>query len=425
MARSDRQQPDKPEGPRSPFQRDRDRLLYSSSFRRLTGVTQVVLSSGEPYLFHNRLVHSIKVAQVARRLAEYLLERHGSGAFEGLPGGGCDPDVVEAAALAHDLGHPPFGHVAEQELDACVRRTGDQDGFEGNAQTFRIITRLAAISDKSLGLNLTRATVAASCKYPWFSGEGETTKKWGAYHDDSSSFAWALDGLAPNERTLEAEIMDWADDISYAVHDLEDFYRAGLIPLDRFGNEVEPLDPLFDRLITNWAPHLGKPPTKEELALVGERLQSFPSSLPFTGKRHQRGVLRNYTSALVNDLITDTTLESGHIQPPRGAIITSELLKLLTWYYVIEASPLATQQVGQRRIIRAIYAIYLRCLQQKKPEILPTRWREEADEAMSAGGDVLPRLVADIIASLTEEEATAIFHRLTGTTTAFLDPRIG
>ena len=151
--------------------------------------------------------------------------------------GGLDPDVVEAASLAHDLGHPPFGHDGEEViselLDSC-----DRDGFEGNAQSFRIVTRLATHTDNTaaptdeVGLNLTRATLNAILKYPWLRSEpGKPRDKWGAYGADRTRFEWARSGWSDGLCSLESRLMDWADDVTYAVHDLEDFYRAGLIPL--------------------------------------------------------------------------------------------------------------------------------------------------------------------------------------------------
>jgi dGTPase len=157
--RTDRFHPDKAADNRLAFQRDRDRILYTTSFRRLARVTQVV-SADEGHVFHNRLTHSLQVAQVGRRIAEKLLEDNkklGLASDAVLP----DPDVVEAACLAHDIGHPPFGHVAERELDAIARKHGLTDGFEGNAQSFRIVTRLAMGSTPN-GLNLTRATLMLS-----------------------------------------------------------------------------------------------------------------------------------------------------------------------------------------------------------------------------------------------------------------------
>jgi dGTPase len=423
VQRGDRQHPDKPPGARSFGQRDRDRVLYSSAFRRLAGVTQVVLPAGEPHLFHNRLVHSVKVAQIGQRLAQSLGSALGPEGLVELPGGGLDPDVVEAAALAHDLGHPPFGHVAEQELDKCVRRAGNDDGFEGNAQTFRIVTRLAAISDQWGGLNLSRATLAAIQKYPWFHGEGPTPKKWGAYREDAEDFEFMRTGSPSGERTIEADVMDWADDIAYAVHDLEDFYRAGLIPLDRIASKAEDLSPIREQVVSDWPGYTGeKVPEKQELDAAQLNLRDFPSKVPFRGRRTERADLRSFTSAMVNLLVTGTEISDGRPRPTRGARITAEFLKQLTRYYVIDGPALQTQQQGQRRIIRALFAIYLRALRSRKPDILPTRWREEADQVLGIGSGA-ERLTADIIASLTEEEAVGLHHRLTGIAPGkFLDP---
>lgn len=225
---------------RNPFQRDRDRVLYSPEFRRLSGVTQVV-SASEGDFFHNRLTHSLKVAQVGRRLAERLLKETLSEWIEAW--GGLDPDVVETAGLAHDLGHPPFGHDGEEVIRDAVDNQEQADGFEGNAQSFRIVTRLAAHTDNypdidendhdiALGLNLTRATLNAILKYPRLRGEdGCHNKGWGVYYTDKERFKWARGDLSGTHRVLEAELMDWADDVTYAVHDLEDFYRIGLIPI--------------------------------------------------------------------------------------------------------------------------------------------------------------------------------------------------
>ena len=150
----------------SPFRVDRDRIVSSPFFARLGGVTQVISPGGAGLLVHNRLTHSLKVAQVGRAIAERLLAGGHADLLEKL--GGCDPDVVEAAALAHDLGHPPFGHLGERVLDQLARqRLRLRDGFEGNAQSYRIVTSTEIRGQATIGLNLTAATRAAILKYPW------------------------------------------------------------------------------------------------------------------------------------------------------------------------------------------------------------------------------------------------------------------
>lgn len=228
---------------REPFQRDRDRILYTHAFRRLSGVTQVARAD-ESYTYHDRLSHSLKVGQIGRRIAEYLPDKSESEIRNGLA---VDGDVVEAAALAHDLGHPPFGHIAEKELDRKVVNRGVEEGFEGNAQSFRIVNHVGAHKDAENGLNLTLATLNAILKYPWMRADSNVGKnrwnknehnKWGAYESERSAFeqARALEDVE-KRKSAEADIMDWADDLAYAVHDAEDFYRSGILPLEQLLTE--------------------------------------------------------------------------------------------------------------------------------------------------------------------------------------------
>lgn len=217
--------------------------MYAAAWRRLGHVTQVV-SPTEGIVFHDRLTHTLEVAQIGRRIAERLLSDEGKDKADRL--GGINADVVETAALVHDLGHPPYGHAVETELNRLVSEH-THDGYEGNAQSFRIVTNLARRRVAFGGLNLTRASLNAALKYPWpranhmdaakrYKGDGvDRYKKWGVYRTESKDYDWARE-LLPigDKKTVEAEIMDWADDVAYAVHDVEDFYRAGRIPLERF-----------------------------------------------------------------------------------------------------------------------------------------------------------------------------------------------
>jgi dGTPase len=226
----------------------------------LDGVTQIV-RAGEADVFHNRLTHSIKVAQVGRRLAEHCIRRQPQATeFHGL-----DNEVVEAACLAHDLGHPPFGHIGEATLDEILTcedahgRCLDPEGYEGNAQSFRIVTKLALRFPQCEGLDLTRATLCALLKYPWArdtSSEGEKagkSKKWGYYKSEQADFDFCREGVELDMRSLEAELMDWADDIAYSVHDLEDFHRCNFIPWARIiGDDAPDVERIVDNAVAKW-----------------------------------------------------------------------------------------------------------------------------------------------------------------------------
>src|SRR3954447_22668327 len=237
----------------SPYRVDRDRIVSSPFFARLAGVTQVISPGGAGLLVHNRLTHSLKVAQVGRAIAERLAPHRD--VLEKL--GGCDPDVVEAAALAHDLGHPPFGHLGERVLDQLARqRLRLRDGFEANAQSYRIVTSTEIRGQATIGLNLTNAVRAAILKYPWTRRghpsphprfmdpppRGAATPRGDAdggslkFGASSTEFDHMIAARAPFagrvadwQQTVEASVMDTADDIAYAIHDLEDVHRVGVL----------------------------------------------------------------------------------------------------------------------------------------------------------------------------------------------------
>ena len=273
---------------RSEFARDRARVLHSSALRRLSAKTQV-LSPESGDFARTRLTHSLEVAQVGRELAIML---------------GLDADLVDMACLSHDLGHPPFGHNGESALNLWAAEIG---GFEGNAQTFRLVTRLeqkVIIDGVSRGLNLTRASLDALSKYPWRLSEASRFisggVKFGVYEDDLEVFNWAREQAPAGEKVIEAEIMDFSDDVAYSIHDFEDAIVEGFIDVREInGNEI------VEQVITgvlDWSE------TKLERARVYAAFERIRANefwiTSFDGTRENLAQLKNLTSDLIGSFVT-------------------------------------------------------------------------------------------------------------------------
>jgi dGTPase len=416
--RDERQHGSGVEDQRTPAQRDRDRILYSSAFRRLAGVTQVV-GPVEGHIFHNRLTHTLEVAQIARRVAEKFVNSPNSDVQARIGAlGGIDPDVVEAAALVHDLGHPPFGHAGEAELNKLVFEKKVTDGFEGNPQSFRIVTRLAAHRDQYKGLNLTRATLNAALKYPYFRKvRSVETTKFGAYDNDADAFTFARVGCTGEIKSVEGEIMDFADGVAYSVHDLDDFFRAGLIPLDRLCREKADD---FDRFIEGWKTE----PRGVTITEIDAQRQTIRNwlSLSYSDVEarptfKQAALLRTRTASLIGRFVSNVELRAGGThgtalhQPVEDRVLL-RFCQRLVWHYVIDNPSLATQQFGQRRVIRALFEVYATAAKKKKRNLIPPRYHQQLEDATDDAGAI--RLAADIIASFTDNQANLMFGRFSG-----------
>jgi dGTPase len=421
VSRDDRFSKDTRRDNREPGQRDRDRVLYTSAFQRLAEVTQV-LAPDEGHVFHNRLTHSLKVAQVARRLCEKLIVEQSDTAKRL----GVNPDVVETAALAHDLGHPPFGHVAEEELDKLVTHAGLEDGFNGNAQSFRIVTTLALRSPDYAGLDLTRASLNALLKYPWLRGPtGKPHHKWGAYATELAQFEWAR-ALCPNgdrRKCAEAELMDWADDVTYAVHDVADFFRAGLIPLDRLGEDADERRRFLEGTFTRHKQQGVDSEcvyTQPQLEETLERLtELMPFNERYTGTTEHRSALRSYTAGLIGGYMKALQLRIPSTPDDPWVEVDSELrkevflLKELTWHYVILDPSLIKLQYGQRHMIRRLFVIFSKAAKSSALGVFPYAYR---DLLQAAGDNVTlkTRLVCDYISGMTERQAISTYQKLMG-----------
>lgn len=434
---------DRAEDNRGRTERDRDRILYSSHLRRLTGITQVV-DAGQGRTFHNRLVHTHKVEQLARRIAEKLNRDD----FENCQElGGLDVSACEAAALAHDLGHPPFGHAGEQMLDELAKKAEITDGFEGNAQSFRIVTRLARRNIEFEGLNLTALTLNAILKYPRMrsGAAGPEHRKFGAYGTEEEFFNWARE-RAPgpfadsDSRTLEAQVMDLADDITYAVHDIEDFYRAGLVPLHRLMDEsdknqererfIRGVRARWDRDNDPRADDMDR--YQAALARVfsaGSLAGGVALTEPYEGTQQQRAALRSITSTMISRYVTVVAIDPDQVDLDRHVFMGHNahelldelvILKQLIWHYVITSPALSHQQEGNSAIVHALWNCWYADSGARYPKLLPAGSREELDDLRDAR---IPedqetvqrgRIVLDAICSLTEAQSSAVFGRISG-----------
>lgn len=402
----ERRYPGSAPGSRTETGRDRDRVLYSSAFLRLGNVTQVA-SAEAGHTFHSRLTHSLKVAQVARRVSEHLqgLGNHTGPAREAIDA--LDADAAETCALAHDLGHPPFGHLAEQELNAQASNFG---GFEGNAQSFRILTRLSVRAESERGLNLTRQSLNGVLKYPWLRHPEEPAKadKWGAYDADRDYFAWVRGGSDGDAASLEARIMDWSDDVTYAVHDLDDFFRAGLIPLEdlcREGDEQARFKQYLDG-----AEH-------EAAEVAGQLFAGLGITARYQGRLDQRAQLRAAGSFLIDRYINAFSVVSDNggawVEIDDEAYAQVAVLKRLIWFYIIERPSLAVLQTGQRTVIRELVTMFMRAVEdERERSLLGPVYGERLDDAKT--DDARRRVVIDLVAGLTEESAIELYRRHIG-----------
>ena len=426
---------------RSDFERDRARVLHSAALRRLAAKTQVV-AAGSADFPRTRLTHSLECAQIGRELGQEI---------------GCDPDLVDAACLAHDIGHSPFGHNGEAALNELAAEIG---GFEGNAQSLRLLTRLEP-KVPGAGLNLTRATLDAMLKYPWF---GQPGTKYGAYPDDAEVFAWIRASAPDRRRCLEAQVMDWADDVAYSVHDLEDGFHAGLITFKNLTSVTERA--VVSRTALDYCPG---DVTEAELAEILEELLAldvWPAA--YDGGPATVAALKNLTSELIGRFCVaaqQATLAAApapapaaapvpasipapaaapapasayasipaqpsspvvpisplsHTSPigrsftryaadlivPRQQRLECALLKAITAHYVMTRSGVIAAQARERELLTELACAIERDAPQTLDPLLRPSWDAAGTDAARR------RVVIDQVASLTDTSAIAWHHRL-------------
>ncbi len=392
---------------RDDFARDRARVVHSAGLRRLALTTQVVQPGSDDFV-RNRLTHSLEVAQIGREFGAAL---------------GCAADVVDAACLAHDLGHPPFGHHGESVLDELASDIG---GFEGNAQTLRVLTRLEAKrihpDGRPAGLNLTRATLDAVVKYPWARGEVAETSKFGYYSDDEEVYHWlrANGGEAESEptpnhrRCLEAEVMDWSDDVAYCVHDIEDGVTSRRIDLRALRSPVD-AEAVVEVAQRWYAPDI-------EQGALSQALDRLLSSewIPtdHDGSRASLAALKDMTSRLIGHFVhtvedaTRARHGSGRLTRYAAGLVVPEqiraeasVLKGAAAHFVMMSDERRDVMERQREIVLMVFSAYT-----EHPERMDPIHAAAHAVAARGGDDVaLSRSVIDQVASLSDTRAHALF----------------
>jgi dGTPase len=390
---------------RSDFARDRARLLHSSALRRLAAKTQVLSPAAGLDFARNRLTHSLEVAQVGRELATSLA---------------LDPDVVDTACLAHDLGHPPFGHNGERALNVWAADIG---GFEGNAQTLRVLTRIEpkvfGADGQSFGLNLTRASLDASCKYPWPESSSvddpSGRAKFGFYADDEAAFRWLRDGAPERRLCIEAQVMDLSDDIAYSVHDFEDAVVNGYVDVAALGARVQ-----HDELVESMFAWIGGEFDHAELIAAFDRLDSLDVWIDtWDGSRQAQGRLKNLTSQLIG------RFAAAAVQATRAADGDGSLIRF-------NANMVVPREIqAEISVLKGIVAAFVMSKNTRQPIYTDQRTMltELADTLLAGNGRDLDvgftddwqsattdagrkRAVVDQVASLTDQSANSWHARL-------------
>ena len=383
---------------RTEFARDRARIIHSFALRRLAAKTQVAVPWASDFP-RTRLSHSLECAQVGRELGAAL---------------GAVPDLMESACLAHDLGHPPFGHNGEEALAKIAEPYG---GFEGNAQSFRLLTRIEAktVDDEgiSVGLNLTRATLDAATKYPW--SAAVNSRKFGVYADDQLIFDWVRENAPEGKTSMEAQIMDWSDDVAYSVHDLEDALVTGHIDIAHLRDD---LSDLYRVAVQDYLPDMTEDEAQNALSSL-MNLSCWPQEFDRSHRHLAR--LKDLTSQLVGRFALaaesetrahfgdgDLVRYSANLLVPRAQRVEVALLKSMAGHYIIRAEKSQERYARQQNVIVDL----VDAVRSKAPETLESFFLQEWNRASSESEKM--RVVIDQIASLTDVGAYALHQELVG-----------
>ncbi|MBU6313747.1 MAG: deoxyguanosinetriphosphate triphosphohydrolase [Actinomycetales bacterium] len=381
---------------RTEFMRDRARVIHSAALRRLAAKTQVAVPWENDFQ-RTRLSHSLECAQIGRELGESL---------------GADPDLQDTACLAHDLGHPPFGHNGEEALASLATEFG---GFEGNAQSFRLLVRLEAKTvdsdGNSVGLNLTRASLDGATKYPW--PRSHNPRKFGVYDDDVEVFNWMRQGAPVDKKCIEAQIMDWSDDCAYSVHDLEDAIFAKQISVKRFESDYEEI---YSVMVRDY----GSDASPQEAIDAHKRLSAL-SAWPhyYDGTHRSLARLKDSTSQLIGRFVLAAELEtrkvhgdgplsrySADLEIPREQIVEVDFLKAIAGHYLINAAHSQDRYAKQQLIVSELVEMLRARAPQELDSFFLKSWNEAGDEIARM------RVIIDQVAALTDPGAYALHARL-------------
>ena len=383
-------------GGRSEFARDRARIIHSYALRRLAAKTQVAVPWATDFP-RTRLSHSLECAQVGREIGAQL---------------GADPDLMEGACLAHDLGHPPFGHNGEMALNQIANSCG---GFEGNAQSIRLLIRLEAKTvlpnGKSVGLNLTRASLDAATKYPW--SREINSEKFGIYEDDLEIFNWYRANAPTGVTSMEAQIMDWSDDVAYSVHDLEDSLVTGQVKLNTL---KEDLAYLFKVAKDEYLADVSEVELESALSNL-EKLSTWPHE--YDGTHRSLARLKDLTSELIGRFAQsveqatqekygsgDLTRYNANLIVPRAQRVEVVLLKSIAGHYVINAASSQVRYAEQQKLLTELVSVIL----ESAPKTLESFFLQDWHNAQTDSQRL--RVVIDQVASLTDPGARALHQRL-------------
>lgn len=398
-------QPKRAGDPRSPFQRDRSRIMHSAAFRRLQGKTQV-MGVGEGDFHRTRLTHSIEVAQVGYGLLQVLKSNKKTlprPVLKWLP----KRDLIEAACFAHDLGHPPFGHKGEQALHEAMFGHG---GFEGNGQTLRILTKLEKYMERGKGLYPTRRLVLAILKYPcsmkYFKLDDFKTKPPKSFHDDEKDVVeWALQGFSSADRghliksadgkgadhTLDCSILELADDIAYGIHDIEDIVARGLATESEVKKAITQA---FDGLKST-----------DLAGLTANLVSECLLSDSFKRKQMISRLVNLFVSSVYikeNTLYSHQLLRfNARLPDPHAKLLKS--LKGLAYKLIIRKAEVQQLERRGQRVVKKLFDTLLSDPEKLIPQ---SSWQDGCIESSKE------RRVCDYIAGMTDSYAERLYKRL-------------